>query len=143
MLSLLSTNFPKQQLGCRSKGLSKAPTQSDPVMALAQRALASTAAALSKPAAWEQYFPACEFQQEDRKAQLAADLVTAFQAADGTRLLVSAMQRYTETACVLLFSCEELLASLPISDDVEAALRCQPDEALQCLAAAAHEVRCF
>ena len=109
-------------------------------MAQAQRVLTAAAGVIHRPAAWEQYFPTCDFQQDDRKAQLAADLIAALHTAEGTKLLTSALQRYTETSCVLQFSCEELLSGLALSDDLDAALKCQPDEAIQCLAAAAHEV---
>ena len=111
-------------------------------MAQAHRTQAAAVQTLSKPAAWDRYFPATVFQAEDRKAQLTADLISAFRGVQGIKLLTAAIQRLTETACVLLFSCEELLADLSLSDDLNAALQCQPDEALPCLAAAAHEVCC-
>ena len=98
------------------------------------------AVVLAEPAVWPSYFPGCAFSTEDRKAQLMQDLASAFQGAKGLSLLEQGLQGYTETTCKLLLSCEELL-TLGLAEDLEAALQCQPAEALQCLAAAAHQAR--
>ena len=69
-----------------------------------------------------------------------AEASAALRSAQGLELLAAGLEGFTETSCRLLLSCEDLLR-LAASEDLGAALSCQPAEALQCLACAAHEAR--
>lgn len=99
-----------------------------------------TAQQVCVPHAWSLYFPEEEFAQDDRRAQLIQDLVAHWSRDDAARAdLLNRTHFPQEGACAVTLAADALLQTRA-SADLEAALECQPLEALGCLAAAAYQV---
>ena len=91
------------------------------------------------PAAWSLYFPAEEYASHDRRAQLVKELADYFCRPSARHKLLTATAVTTAGSWVVSLSFDQLLAACG-SGDLEAAMECQPLEALCCLGAAAHQV---
>ena len=92
----------------------------------------------AKPAAWDHYFAQLEWDAQDRRAQLLAELASFFASPAGWPLLLGVAPWYQRV--VLEVDWEELVHRCP-SADLREALEHAPAEALDCLGAAAYEVR--
>ena len=95
------------------------------------------AVAAGKPAAWDLYFDQKDFDIQDRRAQLVAELAAFFASGAGWHLLLSASSWFQRV--VVELDCLEL-AQLCRSQDLCEALEHAPAEALDCIAVAAYEV---
>ena len=94
------------------------------------------------PNAWPLYFDE-EYDAEDRRRMLVAELVTFFATPQGARFFALSNQcvRAVGVGDVALSVDYDDLAAACGSADLVASLEVQPVEGLACLAAAAHEVR--
>lgn len=91
------------------------------------------------PVPWGLYFPGSDFNAQDRRAVLLMELAQYMGTATGWQLLSSGL-RQLQQGYVLCMDVEALQRLVRGSDDLQAALELQPQEAIACIAAAAHEV---
>lgn len=93
----------------------------------------------SKPAGWDLYFDASEYDAQDRRAQLIAELAAFFASPVGWPLLLGASAWHQRV--VVELDWVELSRLCP-SSDLREALEHAPTEALACIATAVYEVGC-
>lgn len=96
---------------------------------------------VAAPQAWSLYFEADEYSYDDRRAQLIREMTAHFGCQSARQSLLSRTSCPQEGTCIVSLSTDQLLKESS-SGDLEAAIDCQPLEAIDCIAVAASEVNC-